>query len=551
MSTPVFDVANHWSLRSGFLASAAAHPHRPALFVGGTTLSYAELELNARVLAAAVVGALGRPAERVGVFASRTQAAYAGTLAALLSGAAFVPLNRKFPDERSRSMARQALLDAVIVDRQSAPQIGAVLDGIGYTPVVIVPEPGVTVDVPAGCRVIDSTQLAEFAPLEALPPVLADDLAYLLFTSGTTGEPKGVGVSHANVLHYLDVVGAQYPLTPDDRCSQTFDQTFDLAVHDLFMTWNAGACLYAMQPIELLAPVRFISKHGLTSWFSVPSAPALAIKANMLRPGNMPSLRYSFFCGEPLPNATADAWQRAAANSAVDNLYGPTELTIACFTYRWDSATSPDDSVNGIVSIGKPLPGLGAIVVDDALRPVADGEVGELLVCGPQVTPGYWRDERKTAERFVTLSVSDTRAKRFYRTGDRVVRQPGGDYAYIGRVDHQIKVLGFRVELAEIEAAMLRHDGVVQAVAIGWPVEDGRATGIVGFVSGQVDEPETLRRGLFRTLPDYMVPSRVLVVEEFPVNANGKVDRKQLTEQLAAQREAGVAQSTPQAAARA
>jgi non-ribosomal peptide synthetase component F len=358
-----------------------------------------------------------------------------------------------------------------------------------------------------------------------------------------------VGVSHANVLHYLDVMGAQYPLTPEDRCSQTFDQTFDLAVHDLFMTWDAGACLYAMQPIELVAPVRFINKHRLTAWFSVPSVPALAVKANMLQPGNMPSLRYSFFCGEPLPNATARAWQEAAAGSAVDNLYGPTELTIACFAYRWDPAESPGDSVNDIVAIGRPLPGLGALVVDDALRPVADGEVGELLVCGPQATPGYWRDEQKTAERFVTLPVSDARAKRFYRTGDRVVRRPSGNYAYIGRVDHQIKVLGFRVELAEIEAAMMRHEGVVQAVAVGWPVEDGRATGIVGFVMGQVASPGELRQGLTRTLPDYMVPSRVLVVDEFPVNANGKVDRKQLAAQLAAERDGSAEQPAAGAAA--
>jgi amino acid adenylation domain-containing protein len=495
-------------------------------------LSYAELEHRARVLARAIVGALGRPAERVGVFASRSEAAYAGTLGALFSGAAFVPLNRKFPVERSRSMARQARLDAIIVDRQSAPDLAAVLDDIGYTPLIVVADPDVAVQAP-GCQVIDAAQLATMEPLDALPAVLIDDLAYLLFTSGTTGEPKGVGVTHANALHYLDVMGARYGLTGDDRCSQTFDQTFDLAVHDLFMTWNAGACLYAMQPIELLAPTRFVAKHEITCWFSVPSAPALALKKNLLKPGSMPSLRLSLFCGEPLPATTAAVWQAAAPSSVVENIYGPTELTIACFAYRWDSDTSPAESVNGIVSIGQPLPGLGAIVVDDACARVADGEVGELLVCGPQTTPGYWLDERKTAERFVEVPVSETRRKRFYRTGDRVIRQPTGNYTYIGRVDHQIKVLGFRVELAEVEAALLRQPGVAQAVAIGWPVEDGRALGIVGFVLGQAASSDAMRQALATMLPDYMVPSRVVQVDEFPLNANGKVDRKQLAEQLA------------------
>ena len=534
MHRALLDATDHRSLRSDVLAQAAARPTAPALVVGSATLDYAELAGRARVLARAIVEALGRPAERVGVFASRSEVAYVGTLGALCSGAAYVPLNRKFPVERSRSMARQATLDAVIVDRQSAPQLAAVLDGIGYTPVVIVPEPDVVVEVPAGCRVIDAAELATLAPLDALPPVLVDDLAYLLFTSGTTGEPKGVGVTHGNALHYLDVMQARYGLTADDRCSQTFDQTFDLAVHDLFMTWNAGACLYAMQPIELLAPTRFIAKHELTCWFSVPSAPALALKKNLLKPGSMPTLRLSLFCGEPLPATTAAAWQAGATHSIVENIYGPTELTIACFAYRWNAETSPAESVNGVVSIGRPLPGLGALVVDDALRPVAAGEVGELLVCGPQTTPGYWRDEKKTAERFVELAVSETRRKRFYRTGDRVVQQPSGDYAYIGRVDHQIKVLGFRVELAEIEAALLAQPGVTQAVAIGWPVEDGRALGIVGFVGGSDAAPDAMRQALATTLPDYMVPSRVLLVDEFPLNANGKVDRKQLAEQLAA-----------------
>jgi len=530
-----FDVTDHRSLRSGFLASAVAHAGRPALVVGSQTIEYGELERRARVLARAIVDAVGRPAERVGVFASRSEVAYAGTLGALCSGAAFVPLNRKFPVERSRSMVRQSRLDAIIVDKQSAADLRAVLDGIGSTTVVVVPEEGVSVDAPSGCRVIDAAELAAMQPLEDLPPALADDLAYLLFTSGTTGEPKGVGVSHANVLHYLDVMSDRYALAPDDRCSQTFDQTFDLAVHDLFMTWSAGACLYAMQSIELLSPARFVSKHGLTCWFSVPSAPALALKKNLLKPGSMPSLRLSLFCGEALPVGTATAWQAAAPDSVVENIYGPTELTIACFAYRWNSETSPSDAVNGIVSIGRPLPGLGAIIVDDQLRPLEGGATGELLVCGPQTTPGYWGDPEKTADRFVEVAVSDARRKRFYRTGDRVVRQPSGDYAYIGRVDHQIKVLGFRVELAEVEAAMLGQPGVSQAVAIGWPLEDGRALGIVGFVLGDgVATSDTMRLALTTTLPDYMVPSRVVAVEEFPLNANGKVDRKRLAEQLTA-----------------
>jgi acyl-coenzyme A synthetase/AMP-(fatty) acid ligase len=239
----------------------------------------------------------------------------------------------------------------------------------------------------------------------------------------------------------------------------------------------------------------------------------------------MPSLRYSLFCGEPLPDAIARAWHTAAPGSVIENLYGPTELTIACLVHRWEPGESPAPGGNGIVPIGRPLPGLGAIVVDDDLRPLPPGEAGELLVCGPQTVPGYWNDPVKTAERFVEIDTSPERCKRFYRTGDRVVRGESGEYSYIGRTDHQIKVLGFRVELGEIESVLLGHEGVVQAAAVGWPWEDGRALGIVAFVSGSVASTDALIKSAAAVLPEYMVPSRIVLLEELPLNANGKIDR--------------------------
>jgi len=430
-------------------------------------------------------------------------------------------------------MVRRGALGALVVDRGSAAQLPAVLAGLDRAPLVIAPEAEAAAALRAsGVAVVGPDELEALAPLAALPPVLGDDLAYLLFTSGTTGEPKGVGVTHANVLHYVDAIQARYGLGPDDRCSQTFDQTFDLAVHDLFVTWGAGAALHVMQPIELLAPVRFVQKHALTAWFSVPSAAALAVKKGMLRPGAMPSLRWSLFCGEPLPDATARIWQEAAPNSAVENLYGPTELTIACFAYRWEPPAASAAPGGGIVPIGRPLPGLAALVVDEALAPVPQGEPGELLVCGPQTAPGYWQDGAKTAERFVELPVSEAGGKRFYRTGDRVACGPTGDYVYIGRADNQIKVLGFRVELGEIEAVLLQQPGVSQAVAVGWPLEDGRALGIVAFVSGAAVDPAALLDATARAVPNYMVPSRVLPVDDMPLNANGKIDRRALAATL-------------------
>jgi amino acid adenylation domain-containing protein len=480
------------SLRSGVLASAADHPNAPAIVVRGQTISYETLALRARVIAASIVRALGRPATRVGVFAARSEVAYVGTLGALCSGAAFVPLNPKFPIERTRSMARRAELDAIIVDRDTAPLVDAVAGDVKV--------------------LIHGDHPGEHEPLSDLPEVPSDSLAYLLFTSGTTGEPKGVGITHANVLHYLDVMGARYALTPGDRCSQTFDQTFDLSVHDLFMTWNAGACLYAMAPIEMLAPVRFVNAHGLTTWFSVPSAAVLA--RDRTPAGSMPTLRWSLFCGEPLTNETAERWQAAAPNAVVENLYGPTELTIACFAYRWNGAAP--ESLNGVVPIGRPLDGLTARIVDE-----------ELWVGGPQTAPGYWHDPKQTHDKFVDGC--------FYKTGDRVIEFPSGVYGYLGRVDHQLKILGFRVEPAEIEGVLRQQPGVTGAVALGYPIAQAQALGVVAFVTGPtIESPGTLRRVAASVLPAYMVPSKILLLDQFPLNANGKVDRAELLRLAAA-----------------
>ena len=529
-SIPV-DKTDGRSLRSGFLANAASRPDAGALVVQGVQRSYRELEHTARVWANAMGQALDRPAERVGVFGYRSEVGYTGVLAALFSGATFVPLNRTFPAARTRAMVEAASLDAIIVDQSSAPQLAPVLEGLRRAPVVLDPE-GDGAGQPASGRMLGKSDLAAMSPLKEMPAVLPDDVAYLLFTSGSTGTPKGVPVTHANVLHFIDVMTQRYQITPHDRFSQTFDQTFDLSVFDLFVAWESGASVYALQPLELLGPTRFITRNELTVWFSVPSIPALMRKKGFLKPNGFPTLRLSLFCGEPLPLASAEAWQAAAPHSILENLYGPTELTIACLLHRWDPQRSPGLCVNGMVPIGRPYPGLGAVLLDEKLEPVTGSEPGELCVCGPQTVPGYWQDDVKTAERFVTVPVSPTSRVRFYRTGDRAARLDTGDYVYLGRVDHQIKVLGHRVELGEIEAALRSDPAVVEAIAVGWPVENGSAQGIVAFVSGSSIETAGLLTRVRARLPDYMTPREVRVVDAMPLNANGKIDRNALRDRL-------------------
>jgi amino acid adenylation domain-containing protein len=530
------DRVHHRSLRDAFLAGAAANPQGTALRVAGADHSYEALERRARQWCQAMLSHLDSPPQRVAVFAYRSEVAFTGTLAALFAGATFVPLNRTFPVQRTQTMLRRADVDVVIVDQGSAAQLAAVLEGLERPPLVLVPETGV--DVHRGGAVCDAAALERTPPATELPPVLFDDLAYLLFTSGTTGEPKGVGITHGNVLHYLDVMGSRYGMGAEDRASQTYDHTFDLAVFDMFMAWQAGACLCAMRAADLLAAGRFIREHQLSVWFSVPSTAVYMRRRGDLGPGTLTSLRLSLFCGEALPRSVTEAWQAAAPNSRVENLYGPTELTISCHAYAWDPATSPAGCVNDVVPIGRPNPGLGALLVDEQLREVAPGEPGELLVCGPQTAPGYWRDPARTAERFVELEVPGGARKRYYRTGDRAMRVPGGDYVYLGRNDHQIKRHGYRIEPAEIEGALLGHGGVAGAVAIGWPLEEGSAQGIIAFLTGQGIDHEALQAHVRGVLPNYMVPTEYVALAEFPLNVNGKTDRAALLRWLQAGRPA-------------
>ncbi|MFG2528938.1 amino acid adenylation domain-containing protein [Streptomyces sp. NPDC048516] len=508
-------------LGAGLLHHSSVHPDHVALTLGRRDYTYEEAASTARRWAALLVEATGGRPRRVGVFAHRSEASYLGVAAALCAGATFVPLNPKFPLPRTRTMLERADVDALIVDTASLPELSEVLRGLPRRPVVLLPGTRRADVVGLGAeRVLDAADLAAAAPLDQLPEVSPDDPAYLLFTSGSTGTPKGVPVTHTNVRAFLDVNQDRYRLTPDDRLTQTFDQTFDLSVFDLFMAWESGARVCSMESIELLAPFKYLERNGITVWFSVPSVAAMLRKRGVLKPGTLPTLRWSLFCGEALPRATAEAWQAAAPQSTVENLYGPTELTIACTAYRWDPRSSPAECVHDNVPIGAPYPSLRALVVDEGLAPVPDGETGELCMAGPQTTPGYWQAPRLTAQRYFERD-----GRTYYRTGD-LVRRQRGQFVCLGRNDQQVKVGGHRIELGEIEA-VLRRAGAVEAVSLLWP-----DTGTITAVVSGAEDSAVLTDACTASLPPYMVPRSVQVIEEMPVNGNGKVDRMALCQWL-------------------
>ncbi len=518
------------SLISGFLRSVASNPARPALELGELSLSYEQLWNYAGRITACLNETVSPTEKVVAVLANRSVGAYGGILGVLGSGRGYVPLNPKFPLERTLVMLKASGCKTLVVGQECAATLEALLPRLDKSLTLIIPDAGWEPDGSlTSSRVISARQLSKIAdPRE--PVVDGSDTAYLLFTSGSTGVPKGVAVSQSNAVAYMEYAAKRFGMHGGDRCSQNFDLTFDLSVHDLFTCWDAGAtlCPYAEQT---LSPATLIEEKELTCWFSVPSVAMFASKLGVLEPGAFPTLRWSLFCGEALSSTLATAWQAAANHSILENLYGPTEATIAITYYRWDEATSPKECVLGLVPIGWPFDGQQVCAVDESLTPVPIGESGELCLGGSQVTRGYLNDPEKTAKSFVRLK--DGGNQIWYRTGDLVRQDQRGCLFYLGRRDFQVKVNGYRVELQEIDLVLREAARTELAVAIPWPLSDGSASGIVGVVSGS--DPALDRQIIAacgERLPRYMVPSRIYHFPQIPLNVNGKIDRGKITEML-------------------
>ncbi|MEE1806584.1 amino acid adenylation domain-containing protein [Streptomyces sp. BE133] len=514
------DQTSAHALYDRFLRGLARSPHGVAIRAGDHSLTYTELYERALTWAGSLLAGLPERPAAVGVLAAKGIDAYTGILACLFTGVTMVPLQPAFPVLRTRQMLEAAGVQALIVDGEAATalarlrahgvELPALLDsdrsGDGQ---VIAPDPALR--LPRPCAV---------AP---------DDVAYVLFTSGSTGRPKGVPVTQANGAHYFGLLDSRYDFGPDDVFSQNFDLNFDCAVFDVFCAWGAGATLVAVPASAYLNLPEFVAEQGITVWFSTPSVISLVRRTGGLGDGELPSLRWSFFAGEAVTIRDVEDWQRAAAKSSVENLYGPTELTITITHHRWSPEESLRIATAGVVPIGQVHPGHEWLVVDESGEPRT--EEGELCIAGPQLTAGYL-DPADDADRFLVR-----KGLRYYRTGDRVRQAEGGQLLYLGRLDQQVQVRGVRVELAEIDEALRGCPGVEDGVAV--PVRSGESVELVAFHTGEAVPAVTLARELSRSLPRAVIPRHFLHTAEFPLNPNRKIDRRALI-RLAEERLGGV-----------
>lgn len=517
------------NLASSFYKNAHSAPDRLALSVNHREFTYGELAELAERIAAWLQSRPGASSKLVGILGSRSWPAYAGLLGTCWAGSAYVPLNPEWPEHRLLSILETTGLETIIADDRGLKLLTSSVFERGIKHVLAPANPS------------SSSEPVSICGFAALPPhdpthhpkdLSATDLAYVMFTSGTTGSPKGVMVSTGNVASFLSAVRDFYPdFGAADRVSQNYDFTFDPSVMDMFMTWSVGASLHVVPASQLMGPSRFIRDHQLTCWFSVPSTIAFMQNLKMLTPGAFPTIRYSMFCGEPLPASSAELWQQAAPNSVIDNLYGPTEATVVCIGQRYDGPPSVTED-RGTVATGRPFRDMNAAILDSSHKILPPGEKGELALTGKQVAQGYFKDSHKTTQRFPSIE-----GKRWYLTGDLAYQSADGRFHHLGRIDNQIKVLGNRVEMEDVEAHLREVCGVDAVCAIPWPITNGSAAGIVAFVSGTSSAAAAeIREKMHRRVPKYMVPTEIRFLASLPLSTAGKTDRKTLAAMLSENR---------------
>jgi amino acid adenylation domain-containing protein len=522
------------NLACRFMASAHDYPQRVALEVNNSEYTYESLSGIVGALRNIIINLEGHHNKYISILSNRSLTSYAAILATLCSGRAYIPLHPDVPPERSLKMLKSSAATIMIVGAECKDAFIELLSVIDNKTVFI------TVGFDENEKLFGKYPLHSFLNIKdieslncclKIDPVSNDDLAYLLFTSGSTGDPKGVPVNHKNISEYINYIIQRYNVNENDRFSQMFELVFDPSIHDMFVCWGKGGCLCVPKPSDLLLPLNFIKRSKITMWFSVPSVAMFIDNYGRLEPNIFPTIRYSLFSGEALPENLARKWSKSASNSKVVNLYGPTEATITILEYLWENGKEAIFSDNGIVPIGVVYKGQKAVIIDDEGSIVTQGVEGELCLSGTQVTKGYLNDHPQTELQFVTLP--DLGNHTWYKTGDLVKQDINGCVYYLGRIDNQVKIQGHRIELGEVDKVVREGAGSQMVTSIAWPLRNNVAVGIVSIVCKANSSTELkILEYCKSVLPKIMVPKKIYFVDTMPLNINGKTDRNKIKEML-------------------
>lgn len=507
------------------LENIKEYPDHHALWIDDCCYTYQELFDCAASLANLFLG-ISNKNSHCAIFSDRNIFAYQSILALLFSGKAYVPLNPNFPMERNLRVMNEASYEMICVDvkedlavnflEKLSPMIVCVFRKELYSHLVKT----VTKHKYIHWKASDYEKIE----MNAIS-VSQTDFAYLMFTSGSTGQPKGIAIKHSNLSQYVNSICELYKPSVNDRFSQLCELTFDLSVHEIFICWAAGAALYVVPDSYILGISKFIKKHAITHWTSVPSNITLLNQLKQLDSNSFPSLKVSFFCGEALLHTQAKQWKIVAPNSDIANLYGPTEATVTFTYFNWHPNL---DRVG--VPIGLPLPNQQCSLIDLHGQLVKEGEIGELCLAGNQVIESYWNNPLKSEKSFKKFPW-DEADNLWYLTGDLARWDKDHGYIYHGRIDDQWQIRGYRVEKQEIEnelKKLVMNDGIA---IVPLDNQEGHIEGIAAFINEEIN-PDILLKLARESLPNPMVPKKIISLLSLPQNASGKIDYSLLKKML-------------------
>jgi amino acid adenylation domain-containing protein len=507
--------------------AATIAPENTAIVDGAQALTYTELDERSNRLAHLLreLG-VGR-GDRVGLYIGKSAAAVVGLYAVLKAGAAYVPLDPHMPVARAARIVQNCAMRCVLTSSSQREAWSALVSSTSEIELVVMLDAARDVEYDDGAAVaIVGTDAIDAQPA-ASPPVrvLDADIAYILYTSGSTGEPKGVTLTHRNAMAFVSWAAEEFGVGGTDRLSSHAPFHFDLSVFDLFAAaWGAATLVLvpsqaSVFPIEI---ARFIREQRITVWYSVPSILSALTTRGGMSDGDFPDLRTVLFAGEVFPTKYLRALMQLLPHVRFANLYGPTETNVC----TWYEVPPLSEDMTEPVSIGYPITNDDVYVVNDEGKPAATEEPGELYVRGATVMKGYWADPERTAQSLVPDPFSDGLPDNVYRTGDLVRRAPDGSLHLLGRRDSQIKSRGYRIELGEIETALYAHPDMRECAVIAIP-DDTITNRIKAFVVAVVAETDLVKFCSER-IPRYMVPHTFEFRDVLPKTSTGKIDRQAL-----------------------
>ncbi|HEY2721868.1 MAG TPA: amino acid adenylation domain-containing protein [Chitinophagaceae bacterium] len=479
-------------------------PGRPAFCINEVFYTYKQLAESISKIRL-VLKQLSKKDVHIGLVANDDIETYASILALWLEGKAYIPLHPNQPLDRCEDIIQQISIHAIL-DSDKTSRF------LKYD-------------------VINTSNL-EYEKDALDNDIVVDDdhLAYVLFTSGSTGTPKGVTLSRKNVGAFMDSfwdTGIQ--ISESDKCLQCFDLTFDVSVQCYLAPLMRGACVYTIPHDQ----IKYSYVYGLLEDHKLTFAAVAPSMLRYLKPYfgeiNLPALKYCILTGEASPADLVYQWEKCVPAAQLYNFYGPTETTIYC-TYYKIRRGEEIKTLYGMLSIGKPMKNVRSIVVDEHGNALSRGEKGELCICGDQVSPGYWNSPEKNSQSFFGKNLNGS-VERFYHTGDLCYVDDEDELMLFGRLDSQAKIQGYRVELGEIEHHAREHLKGKNAVVITFINTIGNSE-LAIFIEGEDIHTALLLDYIKAKVPPYMVPTKIMVEKEFPLNSNGKVDKRKLKEKI-------------------